>query len=194
MEVPFDVFRCTVFGPHKKTPWARRLRDTLNFVQTHPQYGPRIGLIPADDNSFFLNSTAFAEFLGLKDRRSCNRDFQQHGFVLDSTCNVLDELKKHVQGVLPSSRCWVKRRFAFGSFNGNSSREEIARVSNHAREVRNHTGQTVSHIPERMVAIRSQVSEKASKLLDEIAFLTTFAPTDGNWLRDTYEQLFEQWS
>jgi hypothetical protein len=119
-----------------KTPWAIRLRDTLRFIETHTEYQLQVGIIPAGQNAFFINSSVSAEFFGLKSRNSLNHNLQQHGFVLDHSSNVTQELRTLCPELAPSSRCWGKRRFAFGEFNGDISATQAARASNAARQVR----------------------------------------------------------
>jgi hypothetical protein len=62
-----QMFRYCVFGAHVHPPWAERVRGALQFVQTHPDAIPHIGLIPAEtaDSSstprFALNSLESSE-------------------------------------------------------------------------------------------------------------------------------------
>jgi hypothetical protein len=139
MENPLQAFRNTVFGPHIKAPWAIRLRDTLRFIETHTEYQLQVGIIPAGQNAFFVNSSVSAKFFGLKSRNSLNRNFQEHGFVLDHSSNVTQELRTLCPELVPSSHCWGKRRFIFGEFNGDISATQAAQAaqaSNTAKQIR----------------------------------------------------------
>jgi hypothetical protein len=152
MATPLTAFRQTVFGAHRKTPWAVRLQDTLNFVSAHPEYTLDIGLIPAGPNGFFLDSTLFAEFLGLKNQNSCNRNFQQHGFPIDRRCNVAIELPKYYSQSVPSGRHWAKRVFTFGAFNGDAT----GMATNYARDVRMSRAPIAAQPPIAQEAVESE--------------------------------------
>jgi hypothetical protein len=136
MTDPFTLFRGTVCGVHLNEPWAFRLQRTLGFLGDYPQYGPFIGLMPCGSNAIFVNPRNCAQFFGLRNRSSCNRNFQQHGFVLDRECNVERELRTRFPGVALVTRGWTKRIFALGEFNSESSQEKIAQASLFARDVR----------------------------------------------------------
>jgi hypothetical protein len=130
-------FRHTIYGVHRTKPWAMRHRDILRFAKEYPETGPQIGVIPCDSNSFFMNSTLYSEFCGMK-QNSMNRDLRQHGFVIDKECNIGLELRNRFPQLISTSRQWVKRIFRFGSFNGQSSDEEVAIATEVGRQVRNH--------------------------------------------------------
>jgi hypothetical protein len=217
MDSPLEIFRRTVFGPHNKTPWAIRLRDTLHFIKQYPQYQLIIGLIPVDQNSFFINSTVLAKFFGLKNRNSCNRDFKQHGFIIDHNCNIINEFKIYAPQIIPSPRCWVKRKFIFDSFNGDSSIEETNLASNYARQVRKSISQTVSHISETIIDIHSQINQSINNSFVNNPFhqssigtraepgteigtgtgtetgteTSEFDSMEGNWIESIDKQFFE---
>jgi hypothetical protein len=136
MEDPLTEFRRTVVGRHITKPWAIRFRELLRFLTLHPQYARDVGLIPAGTKGFFVNSQVCARFLGSKCRNSLNRNFQEHGFKIDQTANVADELKFCSPQLITSHRCWSKRVFDFGDFNGESSNQQTDLASNYARLVR----------------------------------------------------------
>jgi hypothetical protein len=134
---PLKDFQSTVFGPHIKMPWAIRLRNTLTFIQNHPQYTLQIGIIPDGQNAFFINSSVCAKFFGLKNRNSLNRNLKQHGFILDKNFNIIEQFRTLCPQLIPVSRCWGKRFFAFGDFNWQSSKTQVERASNNAQQIRN---------------------------------------------------------
>jgi hypothetical protein len=136
MQNDLETFRTTVFGAHMKMPWAIRLRNTLRFLETHPEYRLQVGIIPAGQNAFFINSSICAQFFGLKNRNSLNRDLKQHGFVSDDSLNTAQQLRTLCPQLISVSRCWGKRRFVLGDFNGQISITQTERASNHARKVR----------------------------------------------------------
>jgi hypothetical protein len=136
MQKPLEVFQSTVFGAHIKMPWAIRFRNTLKFIEAHPEYQIQVGIIPAGQNTFFINSSVCAQFFGLKNRNSLNRDLKQHGFVSESSYNTTEQLRTLCPQLTSVSRCWGKRRFVLGDFNGEISITQAERASNHAREVR----------------------------------------------------------
>jgi hypothetical protein len=94
-------------------------------------------MIPAGPNSFFVHTATHAKFLGLKHRSGLNKDFEQHGFYIDTQCNVARELSQLCPEISPSCRNWVKRVFDLGLFNGDISDQEAAVASNYAKKVRN---------------------------------------------------------
>jgi hypothetical protein len=112
-------FRKTIFGAHHKMPWATRLFRAIRFVTEHPEFRFEIGLIPLGTSSVLVNSSVFAQFIGVK-RNSLNRDFQQHGFVRNvSSPDPTPE---------PIPRNWTKRTFKYGPFNAECTEEEICRA------------------------------------------------------------------
>jgi hypothetical protein len=135
MDDVYTQFRANVFGGHIRTPWAKRLHDTLKFVTEYPQYAVMIGLIPCDATSFYVNSHQLGEFFGLT-ANAINRDFRQHGFKLDNTCDVSSELRTRFTGFVLPSRCWGKRIFTLGHFDAIGGANAVALASDHARMVR----------------------------------------------------------
>jgi hypothetical protein len=183
-------------GPHHPTPWAIRLRDTLHFIKQYPQYGPLIGLIPIDLDSFFVNSTSLAQFFGFRNRNSCNRDLKQHGFLIDHTCNIIDELNRYAPGITFSPRCWVKRKFQLGCFNGDSSIEETNRASNHARQTRNVTVRTVSDMANTSSETLTKTSASQTEVeveveVDDLIDTEGIEGNEGNWFRGINGEWFE---
>jgi hypothetical protein len=129
---------------HDKT-WALSLRNALRHVSHHHESFSTIGLVPAGPDSFFVHATTFAKFLGLKDRSSLNKDFQQHGFYIDTDCDI-EELSRLCPQISPSPRCWVKRVFALGPFNGDISDQQAGIASNYAKQVRKGLAVTAPHL------------------------------------------------
>jgi hypothetical protein len=142
MSNQLDELRKSVCGPHHKMPWAKRLKKIIDFVSTYPQYGPVIGLVPAESNAFFINSTLLARFFGFKDRNSVNRNFQQHAFTIDQTCNLPVELPKYCSQLIPFIKQWVKRVFVLGFFDDDAT----SLASNYAVDVRKGYAVTAPHL------------------------------------------------
>jgi hypothetical protein len=138
MTAELAQFQKIISRRQKGCPWAFRLQETLRFVTRHPDAGPNIGLIPVGSNGIIVNSKLCARFFRLKDRNSCNRNFQQHGFLIDRRCDIADELGELFPTSIPGKREWVKRVFQFGSFNTQSSAQETGVASAYARTVRKH--------------------------------------------------------
>jgi hypothetical protein len=135
MSEVLTAFRISVYGPHIKVPWAIRLHQTLSFVDNNPQFIPEIGLMSTGSNSFLINSKVCSTFFGMK-RNSLNRNLQQHGFILDRKADVMAELLPDHSELEWSARHWSKRIFILGSFNPESTIEEINLATNNARLTR----------------------------------------------------------
>jgi hypothetical protein len=181
MTDPLEVFRRTVFGPHIKAPWAIRLKDTLAFIEAHPEYQLQVGLIPAQENAFFINSAVCAAFFGFKSRNSLNRDLKQHGFVIDRTSNVAEELRILCPQLTPLSRCWGKRRFAFGEFNGHISATQVERASNYARQVRRRNPQMTQDSPKPIVSIAAGMTSEPGNWSATPDLRMEIDGTEGSW-------------
>jgi hypothetical protein len=136
MSTSLKEFRVAIYGVHRRKLFALRHRNVLRFVGEHPETGREIGIVPCDSKSFFMNSSLYSQFCGLK-KNSMNRDVKQHGFAIDKTCNAGKELENRFPNIVSGSRQWVKRVFMCGSFNGQSSDEEAAIATEHGRQVRN---------------------------------------------------------
>jgi hypothetical protein len=130
-----DGLKSIVCVIHGKIFFAMKLFKILRFLIDHPEAALCIGLIPYDQNSFLINMKYFAAFLGLK-QNSCNRNFQQHMFILDKNFRISQELRDRYPAVTLSERTWRRRQFALGNFNGNSSEAEIAVATAAARSAR----------------------------------------------------------
>jgi hypothetical protein len=109
-------------------------RNILRFVDEHTEAGQEKCLIRYDSNSFLTNSTLYAQFSGMK-KNSYNRNLRQHGFAIDSGCDVAAELGIRFPMIMTSARSLVKRVCMFGQFNGQSSDEEIGIATDHACQV-----------------------------------------------------------
>jgi hypothetical protein len=184
-----------------KTPWAIRLRNTLRFLQNHPEYTLQVGIIPDGQNAFFINSSIAAQFFGLKNRNSFNRDLKQHGFIVDRSANITHQL-------IPVSRCWVKRIFPFGDFNGDSSIKQTERASNFARRIRNRNDQIPQNCHTLIVPIVPQTFESGNSLkirekagmTSELggrtapsAVATEIEQTEENWFDSDDESWLDSW-
>jgi hypothetical protein len=88
-----------------------------------------------DATSFYVNSHQLGEFFGLT-ANAINRDFRQHGFKLDNTCDISSELRIRCTGFVVPSRCWGKRICALGHFDAIGGADAVALASDHARMVR----------------------------------------------------------
>jgi hypothetical protein len=128
-------FRESISGTHIQTPWSERVRLTLQFVAQHPEHLPRIGLISCGYNSILVNARIFGEFIGVKPN-SINRNFTQHGFILDPKCDVTQELRTLSPKLARMSRSWCKRVYKFGPFNARSTPEDAERMSAYAHNFR----------------------------------------------------------
>jgi hypothetical protein len=133
----YREFQSQVFGVHIRMPWAQRIYEALHFIESHPDAIPLIGLIPCGGSTFLVNSKLCAPFFGIK-RNSCNRNFQQHGFRVENQGNIRDILALKCPSFAGNERHWVMRVFSFGEFNADSTPEEVALASAHARSVRSH--------------------------------------------------------
>jgi hypothetical protein len=118
--------------------FPRKIRDSLLFVANHPESASQIGLIPYGQDSFLVNSKTWAQFIGLK-FNSCNRNFQDHGFKLDSHFVISQELRNRYPEVILSRRKWLKRTCVHGPFNAQSTDVEIARAQSYAKAIRART-------------------------------------------------------
>jgi hypothetical protein len=174
MEEIISAFRQTIYGAHKSRKFICCHRDALRFVEHYPTSSPIVGLIPCPPNGFLHNSSVYSAFCGLK-RNSCNRNFQQHGFVLDGTCNVQDELNNRFPGLNLSPRNWVKRVFVFGPFNGQTSEAEADCALNHARAVR---ARRVPAAPPRPAAEPAEMSDEPSDIAE---ISEDWPPSDFQW-------------
>jgi hypothetical protein len=114
-----------VCGPHMRLSFATKLRNTLRFVDNHPDAASRTGLIPFGPNSFLVNSKICSQFFGIKPN-SCNRNFQQHQFGIDFHYQITQACRDRYPNIQLSQRTWPRRTFKYGQFNGDSSDEEIA--------------------------------------------------------------------
>jgi hypothetical protein len=128
-------FRNAVYGARQGRSFIYRHRDVLHFVETHPETSLIIGLISCRPDGFLVNSAFYSTFLGLK-QNSCNRNLQQHAFARDPGFDVEKELRIRFPGVKLSKQNWVKRRFAYGRFDGDMLDDETDVAANHARDVR----------------------------------------------------------
>jgi hypothetical protein len=135
MDPLFSEFQKTVCGPHLPILWSNRLLLALQFTRDHPNHIPDVRVVSCGENSLLINPEALARCCGLK-RNSLNRNLNQHGFKLDTDCDIAMELRKHCPWVCTSPKCWRKRVFSKGSFNPTSTQEEAAAAAAHARAVR----------------------------------------------------------
>jgi Na+-transporting NADH:ubiquinone oxidoreductase subunit NqrF len=159
----YTQFRANVFGSHIRTPWAKRLYDTLNFVTEYPQYAMMIGLIPCNATSFYVNSHQLGDFFGLT-ANAINRDLRQHGFKLDNTCDVSDELRMKFAETVFSSRRWGKRVFTLGRFDAIGGTEVVVLASDHARMVR--SGQNIDLNQEQHTSVNVAVTTDTADTVD----------------------------
>jgi hypothetical protein len=84
--------------------WAKRLRNTLRFIEDHSDAITFVGLMPCETNSFLVNSQISAIFFGLK-QNSLNINFRQHRFVIDSTADAVSEFAQRYPNLASLGRC-----------------------------------------------------------------------------------------
>jgi hypothetical protein len=128
-------FQKSMYGPHVRQPFARKLRDCLSFVTTYPRAVSEVGLIPFGDRSFLVNSKACAAFLGIKSN-SYSRNFREHGFELDPSFMITQELRHQHLSIVLSRRAWAKRTFADDPFNAESGDADIEQAVRHSIAIR----------------------------------------------------------